>query len=120
MGEQQAAGDLRVGAPVFCRDGEKLGHVKALRAAHFKVNAPLQPDYWLRRDTVAGVTAEGVMLSVAKDHVGAAQVGDPDLDAGPPPAAAAPADYAPAAAVPDYVPETHSEPRGQLPAGGAS
>lgn len=96
---QQPMRELPVGSPVFCRDGEALGHVKAVRDNHFKVNAPLQPDYWLRRDTVAAVTADGVMLLVAKDQLGSAQVGDPSLDPGPPPASGA------AAAVPpDYVP----------------
>ncbi len=66
MGEQQLSAELRVGAPVYCRDGETVGHVKALRVAHFKVNAPMQPDYWLRLDTIAGVNADGVVLSVAR------------------------------------------------------
>jgi hypothetical protein len=109
-GDQQLAGDLWVGAPVYCRDGEVLGHVKAVRAAHFKVNAPLQPDYWLRRALVLRSTAAGVTIAVPKDHLSAAQVGDPDRDAGPASTPASltsvPPDYAPVATPPDYVPDS--------------
>jgi hypothetical protein len=111
--DQQRAGELWVGAPVYCRDGEMLGHVKAVRTTHFKVNAPLQPDYWLRREIVLRSTTEGVTIAVPKDHLSAAHVDDPDLDAGPASTPAsptsAPPDYVPVATPPDYVPNSAPE-----------
>jgi uncharacterized protein (TIGR02271 family) len=43
--------DQMIGQRVYSSDGSELGTVKEVRGAYFKVDAPMQPDYWLRTDT---------------------------------------------------------------------
>lgn len=38
---------IRPGLAVFTLDGTELGQVSDVRGDFFKVNAPLQPDFWL-------------------------------------------------------------------------
>ena len=38
---------LAVGTEVYSEDGDRLGTVKEVRGQHFKVDARMQPDYWL-------------------------------------------------------------------------
>lgn len=71
-------GSITVGAPVFAQDGEQLGEVKEVRGNYFKVDAPMQPDYWLRTDAVSTGDAGQVMLSISKDRLGDYQVMNPD------------------------------------------
>ena len=40
-----------IGQPVYGADGGELGTVKEVRGEYFKVDAPMQPDYWLRADS---------------------------------------------------------------------
>lgn len=54
--------DIRAGLPVYTVDGEQLGTVKELDGNGFKVDAPLRPDYWLRRADVLSFTAERVTM----------------------------------------------------------
>ena len=69
-----ASGDLpAVGAEVRTADGEKLGTVKEVSGACFKVDAPRRPDYWLGTDTVAGSAAGAVQLNLTKDGLGEAK-----------------------------------------------
>jgi hypothetical protein len=49
----------RVGAEVYTTDGEKLGTIKEFRDTYFKVDASMQPDYWLRTDCIRGGGAMG-------------------------------------------------------------
>ena len=44
-----------IGSEVHTADGDKLGEVKEIRGSHFKVNASMQPDYWLDTTCIAGV-----------------------------------------------------------------
>ncbi len=46
-----------VGCEIYSADGDKLGTVKEVQGAYFKVDAPMQPDYWLACDCVRGGTA---------------------------------------------------------------
>lgn len=41
------AHDLRAGMAVYTMDNERLGEVKEVRGAYFKVDASMEPDYWL-------------------------------------------------------------------------
>jgi uncharacterized protein (TIGR02271 family) len=66
------------GAPVVAMDGEQLGTVKEVRGRHFKVDAPMAPDYWLSVDSVNSGSGGQVVLRFNKDQVGDFQVGEPD------------------------------------------
>ena len=61
--------DLKPGLPVYTSDGELIGEVKEVGAESFKVDVPMQPDYWLRRDAVLSFTIERVTLSCARDQL---------------------------------------------------
>jgi hypothetical protein len=61
---------LPTDAPVFTADGDKLGTVREVRGDAFKVDAPMQPDYWLPFSSIATAGADGVRLGFAKDHLG--------------------------------------------------
>ena len=68
---------IAVGMPVATQDGEGLGTVKEVRAGYFKVDVRLTPDYWLQAD-FAQVSADGrVVLSFAKEELGAYKVAEP-------------------------------------------
>jgi hypothetical protein len=76
----QSADGINVGAPVFTRDGERLGDIKELRGPYFKVAAPMRPDYWLQL-TFAAPDAKGqVVMQWAKDELHTYQVQDIDSD----------------------------------------
>ena len=107
---RQALGQDSIGCPVYSRDGAILGHVKALSEHHFKVDAPLRPDYWLRYAELAAVSPEGVIIVVDKDHLHGVLVGDPEFDTIPAAATgttlAPPPDTVPTIVPSDYVPPT--------------
>ena len=63
-----------VGSPVYGEDGNQLGKVKEVRGRYFKVDARMQPDYWLRADSVQ---TSGDRLVVMGD---AEPVQNPDFD----------------------------------------
>jgi hypothetical protein len=59
--------NLTEGTRVFTSDGDELGTVKEVRGNYFKVNASMQPDYWLSCDVVtAGTAATGT--TTGTDH----------------------------------------------------
>jgi len=60
---------ISVGSEVFTTDGERLGNVEEIRAGSFKVEAVLQPDYWLPSDTVASVMGRRITLAFARDRL---------------------------------------------------
>jgi hypothetical protein len=62
---------LRTGQAVFTIDGDKLGEVKELRGDYFKVDASMQPDYWLSCSCVRGgsMGSDRVTVSFDKDHL---------------------------------------------------
>jgi hypothetical protein len=62
--------NITPGADVLTRDGDKIGEVGEMRGTFFKVNANMQPDYWLETDTVGEVTGNRVMLVFDKDDLG--------------------------------------------------
>jgi hypothetical protein len=59
-----------IGADVYTSDGDKLGKVKEVRGAYFKVAAPMQPDYWLGTESVNGGFGAGrVTVVFDKNHI---------------------------------------------------
>jgi hypothetical protein len=67
-----------VGAEVYTADGDKLGTVKEVAGTCFKVDARMQPDYWLARDCVASSAGNDVRLTFDKDRLDAAKVEGPE------------------------------------------
>lgn len=59
-----APAGVTVGTAVVTADGRDIGSVKAVQGNYFKVNAPLQPDYWLSVDYIQRVEAGLVALIV--------------------------------------------------------
>ena len=66
-----------LGAHVFTLNGDDLGTVKEIQGAYFKVDASMQPDYWLSSACIRSASASRVELLVDKDHLGDAKVEDP-------------------------------------------
>jgi hypothetical protein len=56
---EMPSGAVMLGAPVRTSDGKELGKVKEVVGGCFKVDAPMQPDYWLAIDTVTGNSSDG-------------------------------------------------------------
>jgi hypothetical protein len=67
-----------IGARVLTADGNELGKVKEVAGSCFKVDASMQPDYWLGSDCVASATGADVRLAINKDQVGDAKVDGPE------------------------------------------
>lgn len=63
---------IRPGQPVYTLDGDKIGDIKEVRGDYFKVDASMQPDYWLSCECIRGgaVANDRVMLSFDKDNLG--------------------------------------------------
>ena len=62
-----------LGARVITSDGEQLGKVKDIAGGCFKIDAPLQKDYWLASDSIATTLGGEVMLTFTKDDLGKAK-----------------------------------------------
>jgi hypothetical protein len=59
-----------IGADVYTSDGDKLGKVKEVRGAYFKVDAPMHPDYWLGTECINGAFGSGrVTVVFDKKHI---------------------------------------------------
>lgn len=67
-----------LGARVVTADGDEIGHVKEVGGACFKVDAPMQPDYWLGMDCVAFSSPSEVRLTVTKADLGDVKASAPD------------------------------------------
>ena len=61
---------MMVGWKVFTSDGDEIGTVKEFSTEAFKVDAPMQPDFWLPMSTVISSGASRVELDFVKDHLG--------------------------------------------------
>jgi hypothetical protein len=62
--------DLPIGGDLFTTDGDHLGVVREIHGRHFKVDAPMQPDYWLPLDCVDSVTGRRILLNFPKNRLG--------------------------------------------------
>ena len=71
--------NVLMGCTVVTRDGDELGTVKAVGAGVFKVDAPLQPDYWLSTALIASSATTTIVLTVAKDHLGDYKLANPEF-----------------------------------------
>jgi len=78
MANSYSGGVPMVGTEVFTADGDTLGTVKEVTGTCFKVDAKMQPDYWLATDTIASADGGAVRLSLNKDRVGQAKVDGPE------------------------------------------
>jgi uncharacterized protein (TIGR02271 family) len=72
-----APGQIIVAAPVISRDGTQLGTVKEVRGDAFKVDAPMQPDYWLGNQAVQSWDGQQVLLAFDAEHLGDFRVDSP-------------------------------------------
>jgi hypothetical protein len=63
-----------LGARVMTSDGDELGKVKEVAGTCFKVDASMQPDYWLANDTIADAAGSTIQLAIPKDQVGDAKL----------------------------------------------
>jgi hypothetical protein len=66
-----------IGARVLTSDGAELGHVKEVSGMLFKIDAPMQTDYWLRTDLIVN-TDGGVRLSVSRETLDDVKQKGPD------------------------------------------
>jgi len=67
-----------VGARVTSAEGDELGAVKEVSGACFKVDAPMQPDYWLGTDCIASSTGNEVRLAIEKGRLGDVKLEGPE------------------------------------------
>ena len=67
-----------VGAKVFTSDGDEIGKVKEVAGTCFKVDASMQPDYWLGTDAIASSTGGDVRLAFTKDRLGDLKMDGPE------------------------------------------
>jgi hypothetical protein len=63
-----------LGAIVVTSDGDELGKVQEVAGTCFKVDASMQPDYWLGNDTIADAAGSAIRLAIPKDQVGDAKL----------------------------------------------
>ncbi len=63
------ATESMIGMPVSARDGTELGKVKEVRGHAFKLDAPMQFDYWLPCDVIDSDHSGRVMLSLDSDQI---------------------------------------------------
>lgn len=74
---EQALAALTEGAVVCTNDGEQLGTVKEVRGESVKINASLQPDYWLSVMHILVREDGRIETSFAKAELGAYKEGAP-------------------------------------------
>ena len=70
--------DIKPGLPVYTLDNEQLGEVKEVTDDRVKIDAPMQPDYWLLRRDVLSFSAERVTVNFNKDQLGDFKTDGPD------------------------------------------
>ncbi len=63
---QHSAYGLAVGKDLFTRDGDHLGKVKEIQGGRFKVDAPMQPDYWLPASAIGEPLGNDLYVTFAK------------------------------------------------------
>ena len=59
-----------IGSEIHTSDGDRIGEVKEIRGDFFKVEASMQPDYWLDTSCIMTVVGTDVRLSFDKEHLG--------------------------------------------------
>lgn len=61
--------ETMIGADIFTQDGERLGKLKEIHGGYFKVDAPMQPDYWLPEQYLGQGTGNEIRVSFTKDRL---------------------------------------------------
>jgi hypothetical protein len=61
--------NARIDTPIYTSDGSEIGKVGEIRGKMLKVNAAMQPDYWLDCETVMSTDMDGVRLNFEKDRL---------------------------------------------------
>jgi hypothetical protein len=64
-----ASAAFTTGRPVFTVDGHRIGNLKEVHGNYFKIDAPLQRDYWLSCDDVESVRDETLVMSFDDGHL---------------------------------------------------
>ena len=67
-----------IGIPIFTHDDAQIGTLKEIRGGYFKVDAPLQPDYWLGEDVLASATGSELRSTLTEDRVSDFRLGNPE------------------------------------------
>ncbi|MGE0541542.1 MAG: hypothetical protein AB7R89_15315 [Dehalococcoidia bacterium] len=67
-----------VGKDLYTHNGDHLGTVKEVRGGLIKVDAPLQPDYWLSASAIDQPLGNGLAVTFAKDELSEYKVDAPD------------------------------------------
>jgi hypothetical protein len=85
INELMASG-MSEGAEIRSADGKKLGKVRAIEGAHFKVDAALRRDYWLSMAYVQSAAVNEVVMSFDSSDAGAYRLTAPvaEEDVAPP------------------------------------
>jgi len=80
MSDHRMSGGVTVGCSVYTMDGTHLGKVKEVQGNMFKVDAPMQPDYWLSSSQVSGSMGDGVSVSFNNGELDQYRMDGPDGD----------------------------------------
>lgn len=73
---------MQAGAAVLASDGKQLGEVREIEGPHFRVDAPLERDYWLSLAYVVSADAGRVVMSFPASEVGPYKVSASSMDEG--------------------------------------
>ncbi|MPZ23472.1 MAG: DUF2171 domain-containing protein [Dehalococcoidia bacterium] len=65
MDRSTIATQIAPGQEIFTHDGQRLGTVKEVDGDRFKVDASMQPDYWLECNDVTACEADTVRMGLA-------------------------------------------------------
>jgi hypothetical protein len=85
---------LTVGCEIYTVDGAHLGKVKEVQGSAFKVDAPMQTDYWLSTSRVRSMEGGQVLLDITHERLGEHKLANPDDTRGMPERVTAPATMA--------------------------
>ncbi len=69
--------EFQVGARVYTLDGADLGTVADSTPQAFKVDAPLEPDYWLSRDCIRLASSDEVRVDFNRNDLDARKLEQP-------------------------------------------
>lgn len=77
-----------LGRAVVTADGSTVGTVKEAYGRYFKIDAPMQRDYWLAGDAVQSIDDSTVLLACAEESVDQRKLKKPEFDPAEDPMAA--------------------------------
>ena len=66
-----------VSSDIFTADREKLGVVKEVSGDYFKVDAPMQPDYWLPARQIVDIEDGQIRLGFVNEDLGLHKLAEP-------------------------------------------